>query len=60
MATKLTDNERAVLSLFFATVSTALANIAFIDEIYDRKAESASEDAAETAALEEAETAQSI
>ena len=38
LATKLTDNQRATLSLFFATVSTALANIAFVDGIYDQNA----------------------
>ena len=37
LAAKLNDNERTALSLFFATVSTALANIAFLDGIYDEK-----------------------
>ncbi len=37
LSTKLKDNERTALSLFFATVSTALGNIAFIDSVYSAK-----------------------
>ena len=44
LAAKLNDNERTALSLFFATVSTALANIAFLDGIYDEKYKESAKD----------------
>lgn len=40
LAAKLNDNERTALSLFLATVSTALGNIAFIDSVYDARVSS--------------------